>query len=98
MTKMKLGLQHASRLRHEAPTHLFSIGQSVQLKGRIAGSRSPGAVFQVTGTLPPKENSPQYRIRSENEVYERVTTQDDIEAITIPSSSAALLERTFGHG
>lgn len=98
MTRMKLGLQHARRSRHEAPTHIFSIGQSVQLKSRFSGSRSARGVFQVTGTLPPLGNSLQYRIRNDEELYERVATQDDIEAVATSRSSAALLERTFGHG
>ncbi|MFP1633779.1 hypothetical protein ACLB6G_18770 [Zhengella sp. ZM62] len=98
MTDMKIRQPDPRRSRHETPTHFFSVGQAVQMKGRFTGSRSPAGVFQITATLPPKGNSPQYRIRNEAELHERVATQDDIEAVTVPRSNTALLERTFGHG
>jgi hypothetical protein len=40
----------------------------------------------------------QYRIRNDDERYERVTTQDSLEPVRPQSGGATLIERTFGHG
>ncbi len=42
---------------------------------------------------------PQYRIRSEQELHERVTTQDRLELITVSEKTrdnALLIAKTFG--
>jgi hypothetical protein len=92
-------LQRNTRpIRHGAPPRLFGIGQAVRLKG---GFRTVTAgLYHVTGTLPPKENSPQYRIRSDTEPHERVVTEDRLESAGTPASDPGLMliERTFGHG
>lgn len=87
-------------LRREAATHLFAVGQTVRLKGGFGLLSQTAGVYQITARLPPRGNSPQYRIRSDDERHERVATQDSLETVS-PSSApdgAALLERTFGHG
>jgi len=50
--------------------------------------------------LPPRGDSPQYRIRNDGERHERVATQDSIQPILASQSGegATLIERTFGHG
>ncbi len=80
--------------RRDPPIHRFAIGQTVRLKHAF------GALpYRITGTLPARENSLQYRIRNEGELYERVTTEDSIELISSSQGQgASLLERTFGHG
>ena len=85
-------------IRHGAPPRLFDIGQAVRLKGDFRTSTAE--VYHVTGTLPPKENSPQYRIRSDTEPHERVVTEDRLESAGTPASDPGLMliERTFGHG
>ncbi len=98
MTVTSHGQLHARRFRSEASTHLFTIGQSVQLRSRLGGSRSPDGIFQITATLPARGNSPQYRIRNDGELHERVTTQDDIVLASNAQSGTSLVERTFGHG
>ncbi|GLK84454.1 hypothetical protein [Ancylobacter defluvii] len=86
--------------RDEA-THLFAIGQIVRLRGGygVYPAKS-GDIYRVTGTLPPRGGSPQYRIRNEGEHFERVTTEDDLEPIVAaqPGEGATLLAKTFGHG
>ena len=47
--------------------HRFAIGQSVKLKGTIGMSLQTGHMFRVTGRMPPRDSSPQYRIRNEEE-------------------------------
>ena len=89
------------RVRRDASAHVFEVGQAVRLKrgfGKLTSDSSD--VYRITGTLPPRENSPQYRIRNQDERHERVTTQDNLEPIDIPAAGngATLMERTFGHG
>ena len=67
--------------RREVPTHLFNIGQAVRLKGGLRGPALPADVYYITGTLPPVGESLQYRIRNDDERYERVTTQDSLEPV-----------------
>lgn len=82
----------------EADTHLFTLGESVRLKGRIGGAPATNS-YRITGTLPPVNGSPQYRIRNEEERHERVATQDSLEQVgSIDDANATLSERTFGHG
>lgn len=78
--------------RRDPATHRFAVGQTVPGAGM-----SP---YRITATLPPRENSPQYRIRNEEERHERVTTEDSIELIgaSLARNGADLIERTFGNG
>ncbi|MEQ9245166.1 MAG: hypothetical protein RLO21_04190 [Nitratireductor sp.] len=94
-------IRHSTRLtRREAPTHLFTVGQAVRLKDSFGSSVLAAGIYHITGTLPPRGASPQYRIRNDDERYERVTTQDSLEPAGMPRSGdgATLIERTFGHG
>ena len=84
----------------EVAKHLFSIGQSVRLKGGFGTSPKLGDVYRVTATLPPRDNLFQYRVRRDDERHERVTTQDRLEPVSPdqPGFGATLIERTFGNG
>jgi hypothetical protein len=62
--------------------HRFSIGQSVRMPNRLGTLKTDDLLFTVTGKMPAKDRSPQYRIRSEEERHERVVTEDMLEAIT----------------
>ncbi len=87
--------------RREPASHLFAIGQTVRLKTAFAAALPPSSIFHITATLPPKVNSPQYRIRNDTERHERVATQDDLEPVDLTGAgndAATLMERTFGHG
>ena len=90
----------AVRIRRDTATHLFTVGQTVRLKGGFGRPALPGDIYHITGTLPPRGDSPQYRIRNDDERHERVTTQDDLEPVGMSRSGerATLIERTFGHG
>jgi hypothetical protein len=92
--------RNAHPIRHEPATHLFATGQIVRPKAGF-GPRSQSAdIYRITGTLPPRGDSLQYRIRSDNENYERVATQDSLEPVLIlpTGPSGALIEGTFGAG
>ena len=83
----------------EAATHLFTTGQIVRLKGGVPLASQSANTYRITGTLPPRGDSPQYRIRNDDERYERVATQDNLEPVRIsPGSPSALFEGTFGAG
>lgn len=80
MTATKLN-RDARQTYRDAETHSFSVGQSVRLRG---GFRQPAlfaGVYRILALLPPTENLPQYRIRNDDERHERVTTQNNLEAI-----------------
>ena len=83
-------------MRSEALTHLFGVGQAVRLRSGFRGPFRFTGIYHITGTLPPTGVSPQYRIRSDDECYERVTTEETLEAVPLASAeSAALVEVTF---
>ncbi|PSJ54227.1 hypothetical protein C7I84_24880 [Mesorhizobium ephedrae] len=96
MTTATIGQRNARQFSRQASTHYFAVGQSVRLKSRFGPT--PADIYHVTGTLPPRGNSPQYRIRNDAERHERMTTQDDLEPVDVSQSGASLIERTFGHG
>jgi hypothetical protein len=90
--------RNAHPIRREAATHLFTMGQIVRLKGGFALPSQSLVAYRITGTLPPRGDSLQYRIRNDDEGYERVATQDSLEPVRISPAcpSSALIEGTFG--
>lgn len=88
------------QLPRDATTHLFTIGQTVRLKDGFGRPPLPQDIYHVTATLPPRGDSPQYRIRNDDERYERMVTQDSLELVhaSRQDGDAALMEKTFGHG
>lgn len=78
----------------DAAQHLFSIGESVRLKGGFGTSSQLGDVYRITGTLPARDNLFQYRVRHDHERHERVTTQDCLEpVVTDQPDGATLIEK-----
>jgi len=67
------------------PLHRFAVGQSVRMKGTFGLSSAAAGIYRITATMPVRDNSPQYRIRSDEERHERVTTEDSLEGIAMPS-------------
>lgn len=61
--------------------HQYSIGQAVRMANRPGAIRTDGFDFTITGKMPAEGRKPQYRIRSDEERYERVVTEDMIEAM-----------------
>ena len=92
--------RNARPIRYEAATHLFTTGQIVRLKGGFGLQSQSADTYRITATLPPRGDSQQYRIRNDGEHYERVATQDSLEAVSISPAgpSGALIEGTFGAG
>lgn len=100
MTAPENQRRNARPIRRDASIHLFEIGQTVRIKGGFGSPALPAGSYNITATLPPRGDSPQYRIRNEDERHERVATQDSLELVSVlPSGDGAtLMERTFGHG
>jgi hypothetical protein len=58
------------------------------MKSRFGLSPSIGDGFRIIAIMPVNEdNSPQYRIRNDEERHERVTTEDGIEELTARPNS-----------
>ncbi len=74
--------------------HRFAIGQSVRLKGTIAMSLQTSDMFRITGRMPARDWSPQYRISNDEGRHERVAEENNLEEITVASSPSPLLARS----
>lgn len=66
-------------------THRFAVGQKVRMTGWNRITSYATQTFQVVATLPEYNNVLQYRIRSDDERHERVTTEDNLEKVDTPS-------------
>ncbi|MGO4831133.1 hypothetical protein AB4144_02375 [Rhizobiaceae sp. 2RAB30] len=85
----------------ETASHLFRVGQVVRLKSHLGASLKTAEFYRVTGTLPPRDNSMQYRIRNDAERHERVATEDSLEPVGEPPIAGDGMppnERTSRHG
>lgn len=60
-------------------SHKFKVGQHVRMPSRFNAGSKTVEFFTVKATLPVKDGSPQYRIRSDIETHDRVTTEDTLE-------------------
>ncbi len=89
--------RRAAPARPAAEVHLYAIGQSVRFANAFRGAADAGAkIYEITGTLPARNDGLQYRIRGRDEVHERVTTQAALEPVAAASASAmSLMEATF---
>ncbi|TPJ59446.1 hypothetical protein [Mesorhizobium sp. B2-6-1] len=76
--------QQNARPRTDTPSHLFAVGQTVRMKSRTGLLNKTTELFEIKSRLPVKDGSPQYRIRSEQETHERVTTEDNLEPADNP--------------
>ena len=70
-------------------------GKPSELNG---GFLRTGSIYQITARLPPLGDSPQYRIRNDDEKFERVARQSELELsnATSDGASATLVEKSFG--
>lgn len=91
---------NSRRVRPTAALHIFTVGQAVRLRSNIGTPLDTADAYRITGTLPVRDNLPQYRIRGANESHERVVTEEAIEPVhrSQLTDDAALLERIFDHG
>ena len=59
--------------------HRFAVGQVVHLRSSFRLLPAAAGRYRITGLMPERDNSPQYRIRSDEERHDRVATEDDLE-------------------
>jgi hypothetical protein len=59
----------------------FAIGQSVRLKNRAHLSPMAAETYRIIEILPTRRTIPRYRLRNDEVLQERVTTQDNLEEI-----------------
>lgn len=57
--------------------HKFQVGQTVQLSASHFG-RLSGGLCTVTRQLPEHDGEPQYRVKFENELHERVVPESEL--------------------
>jgi hypothetical protein len=90
-------IQPSQSLR-DPSLHLYAVGEMVRLKGGFGISADAASVYRIMGTLPARGDSPQYRIRSDDERHERVATQDTLEPVrkSADGGGTTLIEKTFG--
>jgi hypothetical protein len=74
--------------------HRFAIGQSVRLKGTIGMALRTGDMFRITGRMPARNWSPQYRISDDEGRHERVAEENNLEEVTLAASPRPLLARS----
>ena len=67
--------------------HRFAIGQSVRLKGTIGMALQTGDMFRITGRMPARDWSPQYRISNDEGRHERVAEERNLEEAPVGNTS-----------
>jgi hypothetical protein len=60
-----------------ARTHRFKVGQTVSLIPSIFRAAAPGH-FEIVSLRPVEGETPRYRIKSRNELHDRVVAETDL--------------------
>jgi hypothetical protein len=76
----------------DSATHVFEVGDAVRLK---RAAWKTGGDYRITARLPEIGETPQYRIHSEDERFERVVRQDELEH-TPAAAGTSLIDKAFG--
>jgi len=94
----KIVRSHGTTPSGDNSRHRFDIGQAVYLREGFGRNQLSSDMFHITGRLPSEGGLPQYRIRGDKEAYERMVTQDRIEAVgnRTDASNQSLIDKTFG--
>jgi hypothetical protein len=81
--------------RVHSATRLFIKGQAVRIKNPEMPS---GNVYLITASLPSSGGSPQYRIRNDDEKFERVAAEAELELVSpsLRRHGDASVESLFG--
>jgi hypothetical protein len=58
--------------------HLYGIGEKVFLTDRTWTGAKVGSTYLILATLPDKNGEPQYRVKNEEERFERVVAEYEI--------------------
>ncbi len=63
------------------------------MKNGLALPSEPAESYRITATLPESGNSPQYRIRNDQERHERVITEDRLEEFRNPAGEKSFFRK-----
>jgi hypothetical protein len=72
--------------------HLYKLNQSIALSAGAGINLKPLAVYKIVAILPPRGDELQYRVKSDDEPYERVVGEFQIIAAEAPAMAAPLPE------
>lgn len=99
MTTMDAHRRSGPSAGYVAPSHVFHVGDAVLLRRSYLHASAPG-IYHITATLPPSEGQFQYRVRNDEERYERVVSQDRLEVVPLSEirKTSTLIKRTFSRG
>lgn len=74
-----VGDRRLARPTKAAPSHRFKIGDRVRLNGHRSSLQRADGAYRVLATLPHEGGALQYRVRNDEERYERIVIEDDLE-------------------
>lgn len=74
-----VGERRVARPTRAAPSHRFKVGDLVRLKGHRSVLQRADGAYSVLATLPHEGGALQYRVRNDEEKYERIAIEDDLE-------------------
>ena len=68
--------------RHpQATGHRFAVGKMVRLSEMTRSRSAASGPYEVLAHLPEREGELQYRIKSEQEPYQRIIKENELEAV-----------------
>jgi hypothetical protein len=74
-----VGEKRVIRAIRATPTHRFKSGDRVRVLGHRATLQRADGAYSVLSTLPYEGGTLQYRVRSDEERYERIVAEADLE-------------------
>jgi hypothetical protein len=80
------------------PRHRFVVGQWVRLVASPGLPRMVAESYRITRILPERDNSPQYRLLSQDGLHERVVTEDGVEPAEPPPAPVSRADAGEGQG
>jgi hypothetical protein len=76
---VQAGERRIPRPTKAAPSHRYKIGDKVRLNGHRSSLQRADGAYQVLATLPHEGGALQYRVRNDEERYERIVIEEDLE-------------------
>jgi hypothetical protein len=74
-----IGEKRVARPIKAAPAHRYKAGDRVRVNGHRSTLQRAEGAYRVLATLPFEGNALQYRVRNDEERYERIVSEDDLE-------------------
>jgi len=74
-----VGERRVARATKAAPSHRYAVGDRVKLNGHRGSLQRADGAYEVLARLPHEGGPLQYRVRSDEERYERIVIEEDLE-------------------